>query len=85
MRHRVVAAVTEGTPRPSCPTPADELDSAVETARSQIARSIQLSGLKNDPLVHLMQAVAVSLGRAPKRGVGAVGKSPAGATDESLA
>ena len=43
------------------PTPADELDAAVETARSEIARSIQLSGLKNDPLVHLMQAVAASL------------------------
>jgi hypothetical protein len=26
-----------------------------------------------------------AIGRAPKRGVGAVGKSPAGATDESLA
>jgi hypothetical protein len=33
----------------------------VETARSEIARSIQLGGLKNDPLVHLMQAVATSL------------------------
>ncbi len=56
-----MAAVTEGTPPPSAPTPADELDVAVETARSEIARSIQLSGLKNDPLVHLMQAVAASL------------------------
>ena len=33
----------------------------MEAARSEIARSIQLSGLKNDPLVHLMQAVAASL------------------------
>ena len=43
---------------PSLP---DELDAAVETARTEIARAIQVSGLKNDPLVHLMQAVSASL------------------------
>ncbi len=45
----------------SPPSPADDLDAAVETARAEIARAIQLSGLKNDPLVHLMQAVGASL------------------------
>jgi hypothetical protein len=33
----------------------------VETARTEIARAIQLSGLKNDPLIHLMHAVGASL------------------------
>jgi hypothetical protein len=53
-------AVSQALPT-SPPPPADDLDAAVETARTQIARAIQLSGLKNDPLVHLMQAVGASL------------------------
>ncbi len=61
MRHRVVAAVSVRMLPSLPPAPADELDAAVEAARSEIARSILVSGLKNDPLVHLMQAVVASL------------------------
>ncbi len=53
-------AVSQALPTSPQP-PADDLDAAVETARTEIASAIQLSGLKNDPLVHLMQAVGASL------------------------
>lgn len=39
----------------------DELAAMVEGARTEMERAIQLSGLKNDPLVPLMRAVASSL------------------------
>jgi hypothetical protein len=56
-----MAAVREKMLPSLPPDPANELDAAVEAARSEIARSIQVSGLKNDPLVHLMHAVSASL------------------------
>ena len=53
-------AVSDGSSVPDI-SEADELNAMVEGARAEMERAIQLSGLKNDPLVPLMRAVVSSL------------------------